>query len=91
MIDYAGWNDQLDAVQWLKAQGAQWPAKFAGQYTAMVTSGTLNQCWSLSAVQWAVASGSGWLDWHCGDYAAGNFTLLVAKAKRSSCARVWAC
>jgi hypothetical protein len=79
MIDYAGWNDRLDAVQWLKAQGAQWPAKFAGQYITMVTNVTHNQCWSLSAVQWAIVSGSGWLDWHCEDYAAGNFTLLVAK------------
>jgi hypothetical protein len=39
----------------------------------------IKQCWSLEAVQWAVAAGSGWLDWHCEDYAAGNFSVLVAQ------------
>jgi hypothetical protein len=79
MLNHAGWCDKLDAALWLKAHGLKWPLKFAGQYTAAFTGVTVHQCWSLAAVQWAVASGSGWLDWHCEDYAADNFSLLVAK------------
>jgi hypothetical protein len=79
MLNRAGWNDRLAAVQWLRERGAKWPAKFAGHFTAAGTGATVHQCWSLTAVQRATASGSGWLDWHCEDYAADKFSYLVAK------------
>jgi hypothetical protein len=80
MLYHAAWCDKLDAAQWLRARGAAWPEKFAGQYNgAKAAAATVHQCWSLSAVQWVIAAGSGWLDWKCGDYAANKFSSLAAK------------
>jgi hypothetical protein len=72
MLARAGWNNHLAAAKWLRAQGAEWPPKFAGH------SGDRG-CWSLSTVQWAVASDSGWLDWRCQDYADAIFKQRNAK------------
>jgi hypothetical protein len=82
MLNHAGWNSKLAAMNWLRARGAQWPQKFTGQFTAAGTGATVHQCWSASAVQWAIANGSGWLDWHCEDYAASHFSTFVAKQAR---------
>ena len=81
MLNAAASSDKLAAAQWLRARGAAWPAKFAGQYTLAATDKTVKQCWSLSAVQWAVAAGSGWLDWLCGDYAADRYKSAANQRK----------
>jgi hypothetical protein len=78
LLKRAGWSNHLAAVQWLIAQGAEWPPTFAGCYMSNEDT-TAYECWSLSAVQWAIASGSGWLDRHCADYAANNFINTTAK------------
>jgi hypothetical protein len=79
MLDRAAWFNNLAAAEWLRAQGALWPVKFAGQYYGDGSETCSQQCWSLSAVQWAVARGSGWLDWCCEDCAAVRFTHQTAK------------
>jgi hypothetical protein len=78
-LNHAAWCNKLAAVQWLRARGAPWPLKFAGEFNGVRAATTVKQCWSPAAVQWAVAAGSGWLDWHCEDYVADKFSVLVAK------------
>jgi hypothetical protein len=77
MLHRAAWYDKLEAVQWLRAHGAQWPTGFAAQYVSC--NKTIKQCWSLAAVQWAVASGSGWLHWECQEYAAAKYRYASDK------------
>jgi hypothetical protein len=81
MLIRAAWCNNTDVAKWLRARGAQWPEKFAGQFNA-AGGATVHQCWSLSALQWAIAAGSGWLDWHCEDYTASHFDTFVAKQAR---------
>jgi hypothetical protein len=93
MLIRASWGDNLAAAKWLKAQGAGWPATFAGHYTIAVANASRNeiirQCWGLSTVQWAVASGSGWLNWRCQDYIAD--VLKYRDAHRNATAMLpWA-
>jgi hypothetical protein len=79
MLNAAASCGELAAAQWLRAAGAAWPSSFASTFKEM-TTGTCQQCWSVSAVQWAVeACGSGWLDWKCDDYAAEKYTAPYNK------------
>eukprot|EP00953_Heterococcus_sp_UTEX-ZZ885_P003350 2338-Heterococcus_DN1.PRE.5 len=70
MLIEAASCDKLAAAQWLRANGAAWPTKFASEYTT--NAKTSKQCWSLSVLQWAIASSSGWLNWKCDEYDANN-------------------
>jgi hypothetical protein len=62
LLIIAGQNDNLQAVMWLRAAGAEWPASFL-QRSSMYSGA----CWSLRAMQCARASGCPWGAWSSSD------------------------
>jgi hypothetical protein len=63
----AGYRDHLDVVQWLHAQGVQWPQRL---YDAALLSDTktANIYWTAPVVEWALAHGCTWGVWQCQDF-----------------------
>jgi hypothetical protein len=66
---YAGVENELDIVKWLREQGAEWPTNFN-----CINIAPNRHCWSLQCVQWALANGSTWLGWRCQDLASQNYS-----------------
>jgi hypothetical protein len=58
MLCKAGTHSNIEAAEWLRAQGAAWPASFlcSGEHGKMV-------CWGVEMIQWALARGCLWGSW----------------------------
>jgi hypothetical protein len=52
MLFRAGWSNRLAAAQWLRQQGADWPASFCN--TAAIDSTSRPVCWTVRVVRWAL-------------------------------------
>jgi hypothetical protein len=61
MLAEAGWGNKLDAVKWLRQQGASWPSSFCD----LLDSKGAQVCWTVRVVRWALDSGCTWGEWQC--------------------------
>jgi hypothetical protein len=77
MLNVAARFSRLAVAQWLKADGADWPAAFSVE--CGYDDDRQKMCWSVSAVQWALSCGTGWLSWKCEDYAADEYDNTSSK------------
>jgi hypothetical protein len=68
-MSFAGrYNDEVDAVEWLREQEAPWPECFYDMGNT-----PHGHCWSLRCVQWAIANGSSRGTWRCQDLAPEHY------------------
>jgi hypothetical protein len=72
----AGEYASFACLEWLRAQGADWPAAFY--------STRKGACWAVPAVQWALRHGCVWGVWRCEDFTPGNRNFICVCISSSS-------
>jgi hypothetical protein len=76
LFESAAVSGAIKSLQWLRDNGAEWPARFVLPASNCYER---KQLWATSSIQWALDNGSSWRDWQCSDLEANIFACSKCK------------